>query len=166
MRLWIVLFIVGKKGSIGELLETRGVVGHDIVRTGEVPREVAVPMLPLVEGLHKAELGSWAVVRDSPFVNARLGGCVVREVADGRIGKLMGGGHEACLGDEATVFEVAVGDRAARIVSTDHLSADVLREGATPDEGLASGVEVQTSHANLGGVRRAQERRFLGNNLS
>ena len=44
----IVLFEVGEKGGVGEMLEARGIVSHDVVRPREVGSKVAVAMAALV----------------------------------------------------------------------------------------------------------------------
>ena len=48
LGLWIVLFEVGKKGIIGEMLETRGIVTHDVGLSWEILADVAVTVLTLV----------------------------------------------------------------------------------------------------------------------
>ena len=52
----IVLFVVGDKRSIGEMLEARGVISHHIVGARYVPGLMTVTMLPLVERGNTAEL--------------------------------------------------------------------------------------------------------------
>ena len=44
----IVLFEVGEKRRVGDVLESRGIVSHDVVRSREVGCEVAVAMEALV----------------------------------------------------------------------------------------------------------------------
>ena len=44
----IVLFEVSEKGAVGEVLQARGVVGHDIGIPWEEASEMAVPVEPLV----------------------------------------------------------------------------------------------------------------------
>jgi len=63
------------------------------------------------------------------------------------------------------MFEVAVGDDPIRVVVGDKTALDVFREGLSPEVGCTVVVEVDPAHTGLGGVRRAQDGRFLRDNF-
>ena len=132
MRQRIGLVVVGEESSIGEMLETGGVISHDVLRAWEVPGLVAIAVRALVHGGNQAKLSSRTVSGDGAFVNAGLGGSVVREVAQGGVSGIMLRAHEAHLCDEATVLQVTVGDAAVGVVGADHLILDVLGERKPP----------------------------------
>lgn len=73
----------------------------------------------------------------------------------------MGAGHQVDLGENAGLFQVAVGDGPVEVFEGDQVSLDVSRERVAPDVALAGVVEVDASHAGLGCVRGSQEGRFL-----
>lgn len=52
------------------MLEARSIVGHDIQRSREVVRVVAVTLFALVRALEVAEVGCCAFVREGTFVDA------------------------------------------------------------------------------------------------
>ena len=64
------LFIMREEGGIGEVLEARRVITHDIRRSWDVPGLVAVAMLALMESSDVAELGGRTIIRDGAFVNS------------------------------------------------------------------------------------------------
>jgi hypothetical protein len=159
------LFIVRKEGGIGEVLEAGGIIAHDIRRSWDVPGLVAVAVLALVEGSDVAELCGRTIIRDGAFVNPGPCRGVVGQVPQGGVGSVMGGTHEACLGDQGTVLQVTVCDGAVRVGRADDLGLDVLREGKPPDVGVAISIEVDPTHPRLGRIGGSQERRFLGHDL-
>ena len=70
LGLWIVLFEVGKKGIISEMLKARGIVAHDVSLSWEILADVAVAVLTLVKASKAAELESRARRRDRPLGRA------------------------------------------------------------------------------------------------
>jgi hypothetical protein len=157
---------MGEKGSVREMLEAGRIVAHHIVRSWEIPRLVTVAVFSLVQGGSDAELRGRTVISGGALVNTRLGRDVVSEVSNGGVGGVMGGGHEAGLGDESTMLQIAVGDGATGVGGTDDLLLDVLRKGASPDEGLVCVVEVYATYTSLCRIGSAEEGRGLRHDLS
>ena len=63
------------------------------------------------------------------------------------------------------MLEVTVGDASGRIFTGDQVSLDVRREGTSPEVVLEFVVEVDPTHAHLGGIGGSGERWFLGDDL-
>jgi hypothetical protein len=80
-----VLFEVVKEGSVRQVLETGGIVGHDVVLSWEEVRDVAVAVEALVVAGEPAQGGSSTASGDGPLSDPRDGRGVVREVFDGGI---------------------------------------------------------------------------------
>ena len=78
--LWlrIALFEMGEQLSVRQMLQTRGVVRHDIETSWEEASQVAVPVAALVSASHVAQASSGAFRCDGAFVDTRDGGSVVR----------------------------------------------------------------------------------------
>ena len=165
-RLRIGLFIVCEEGGIGEMLQARRIITHHISRSWYIPGLVAVAMLSLVQSSDVAKLGCRTIIRDGAFVNSRLRRCVVREVSQGGVGRVVSGAHQPCLGDQGTVFQITVGDGSVWVGGAHYLGLDVVREREPPNVGLSISVKVDSAHAGLGCIGRAQEGRFLRYYLS
>jgi hypothetical protein len=56
------------------------------------------------------------------------------------------------LGEQASLFEVTVGDLPGRVCLRHKLGLDIVREWEPPDVSLPRGVKVDTSHTNFGGI--------------
>ena len=108
----IPLVEVGEKESVGEVLEARGVVGHDVSLAWDVKGSVVVAVIALVAAGPIAEVGGRAVGGDGPFADAGDGGRVVGAVDHRGVANVMGMGHDVHLAKETSVLEVTVGDRA------------------------------------------------------
>jgi hypothetical protein len=126
---------------------------------------MAVAVATLVRAGVVAQERRGAVAGYGPFRGAGHGRSVVAPVRQGGVAYVMGGGHEGDLSEEARLFQVTVGDGAGEVVSGDQLGGHFGGEGVAPDIGPILGVEVDSSHAHLGGVGGSQERGFLGDNF-
>lgn len=94
----IVLVEVREESSVGELLEARGVVCHDIGRAWEVPSVVAVPVRALVLASVVAEVSSGAVTGDGSSGDSGDGRGVVRCRGDRGVGDVVRRGDNGDLG--------------------------------------------------------------------
>ena len=148
------------------MLQPRGVIAHDVVRSWDVVGRVAVAVCPLVVTGDHAEVGSRTSRGHRSLADPGDSRGVVAEVAEGSVASVMGAAHDIHLSLQGSLFEVAVGDGAGGVVGRDESILDVLREGVPPDVALASGVEVDTTHAHPSGVRGTQECRLLGDHFS
>jgi hypothetical protein len=146
-----------EKGSVGEVLETRGVIGHAVCLSREVARQMTVPVLALVVTRDTTELSGGPVRRHCSLMEAGHGRSVVREVLEGGVPDWVSGGHQVDLAEETRLFQVAVGHGALRTIYGDELSLYFRRERKAPHEGLLLMVEVHSSHARFGGVGGSQE---------
>ena len=68
--LWILSVEVRKEGGVGEMLEARSVVSHDIGFPWEVLQDMAVAMLPLVFSSVDALLRCWSGRANSIFTDS------------------------------------------------------------------------------------------------
>lgn len=64
------LFEVRQEGRIGEMLQARRIVRHDIDFSREIRDLVTIPVLPLVHASEVAQESRWAGAGDSPFVGS------------------------------------------------------------------------------------------------
>ncbi len=80
------LFKVGKKVSVRQMLHAGGVVTHDVNRSWEVEGDVAVAMGTLMGAGDVAQEGGRTVVGQGSFGDARDGRGVVAAVSDGGVG--------------------------------------------------------------------------------
>ena len=87
----IALVEVGEKVRVSEVLETRGVVGHDIGRSWEVGSSVAVAVVALMGTLPIAEVSCGTFAADGAFPHSRDGRSVVRSVDESGMGAIMSG---------------------------------------------------------------------------
>ena len=147
-RLRIVLFEVGEKGSVREVLEARGIVRHDIGTPWDEEVCLAVPVLPLVGTGVVAEVGSWPVGRDRSFQHSGQGGGVASSIGDGGVAHVVVVSHEGGLGKQASLLKVAVGDVALGVVGRDQPRLDILGERLTPKVSLAGAIVVDTKMRN------------------
>ena len=65
--LWIVLVKVVEEGGVGQVLQARGIVGHDVGVSWEVGRFVAVAVEALVQAGVVAQIGGGAIRGDGAF---------------------------------------------------------------------------------------------------
>ena len=98
------LFEVGKKGSVREVLEARGIVRHDVGTPWDEEVCLAVAMLPLVGTGIVTEVGGRSVSRYSLLEHPGKGWSVVAPIGDGGIPDVMMMGHERSLGEETGLF--------------------------------------------------------------
>jgi len=71
-----------QKFRVGEVLEARGVISHDILHPVDEGDLRAVTMVALVEAGDLAEVGGRSTSGGAAFEVASLSGCVVRQVGD------------------------------------------------------------------------------------
>jgi len=156
---------VREQGGVGEVLEARCVVGHDIGGSGEERGEMAVAVQTLVSTGYGAETRSRAQGGYGSFGYSGHGWGVVREVHDGGVTQIGHEGHGTELRQKAGVFEVAVCHRAGGMGRRDQAALDLVWEGMPPE--VRGGVrrEEDPTHALFGGVRGAEENRVLGHYL-
>ena len=159
------LFEMGKKGSVREVLEARGIVRHDVGTPWDEEVRLAVLVLPLVGTGIVAEVGRGPVGGDRSFQHPRQGGGVVSPVRDGGVANVVVVSHEGGLGQQTSLLKVAVGDVALGIVSRDQLRLDVLGERFPPEVALAGAVVVDSTHPSLSRIGGSQEGRFLGDDF-
>ena len=74
--------------------------------------------------------------------------------------------HDVGLGDESSMFKVAVSDKARGVVKGHQVVLDVSHEWLLPDVRVLKGVKEHTSHAWFGSVSGSQQCGLLGDNLS
>ena len=127
---------------------------------------MAVAVASLVHGGNVAQVGRRAVTGDSALAHSGESWRVVREIGQGGIRDVMRCGHQARLGYEARLLQVAISDSAIRAVRGDKVRLDVGREREPPDVALPRVIEVDSSHAGLGSVGCSKEgwilRDYLG----
>lgn len=158
MRLWIGLLEVGEESRVGEVLETGRVVCHDIVRSWEVVRHVAVSMEALVVRCKATESGCGPRAVYSSFAVAGHSRCVVTEGFHSGVARRPGPDHEVALRQDPGLLQVAVGDGAGWVVSGHQSVTDVGWEGMAPHVTAAMSSVEDSTHAwfrSVGGSQSA-----------
>ena len=141
--------------------QTRGVVSHHIGLPGDVADFRVVAVVALVGTLQAAQVGGGVVSGDGPFVVA--GDCrrVVGQGGGGQLADVVGLGDGVMVGHQGSLFQVAVGEAAGRVVGGDHAVLNVLGEREPPERRGVSFGEEDAAHAELGGVSGAQDSRLV-----
>ena len=94
----------------------QGIIGHHIGGSWEEEGHVAVAVLALMGAGKVAEKGGRSVTGHGSFVHAGDCWSVVGAIGDCGIGNIMGGHHQGDLAEEASMFQVTVGDGALWVV--------------------------------------------------
>ena len=162
----IVLVKVSKKGGFREVLEAGRIIRHDVEVSWAVVGKVAVAMLPLLSTGKVAEVSRGTITGHRAFVDTGDGWLVVGEVDNSGIPRIVCGGHQVHLGEEACLLEIAVGDDPFLVVKGDKAALDIWGESLVPDVGSSGSVKVHATHARFGRVRGAQETGVLRDDLS
>jgi hypothetical protein len=126
---------------------------------------VAVAVLALMGAGVVAEMGSRSVASDSAFGDSRDSWGVVGAVCQGGISDVMVVADDGDLGEQSSLFEVAIGHSSGRICLRHESGLDVVWEWVSPDVPLPQGIKVDTSHTDLGGISGSNEGRSLGNHF-
>jgi len=117
---------------VGEVLEARSIIGHDIFHPVDEGDLGAVSVVALVEAGDLAEVGGWPAGSCAAFEVSRQCGSVVGQVGEGGTPSVVGVCDVIQLDHHGGLFEVAVGD-VARWVIVRHQSLDqVVRERVSP----------------------------------
>ncbi len=98
------LFEVSKESVVSEMLQTGGVIGHDIDFSREVCDLMAVAMLALVHAGEAAQQGGRSGARHSTFVCSGHGGSVVAPSGYGGILHAVLSRLESNLSKESSLF--------------------------------------------------------------
>jgi len=98
-----------QKFSVGEVLKSGGIIGHDILDPVDEGDLGAVAMVALVEAGDLTEVGGWSTGGGAAFEVASQGGSVVRQVGDGSPSNVVGVCDVVQLDYHSRLFEVAVG---------------------------------------------------------
>ena len=72
---------VGEEGSVSQVLETRGIVRHDVVRTWEVICDRTVTVVALESTLEVAQARARAQAHGGTFVHAANGWSVIHSIS-------------------------------------------------------------------------------------
>lgn len=106
-----------QKFSVGEVLKSRGIIGHDILDPVDEGDLGAVTMVALVEAGDLAEVGGWSTGGSAALEVTSESRSVVRQVGDGGASNVVGVCDVVQLDYHGSLFEVAVGDVAMRVVA-------------------------------------------------
>ena len=157
MLLRIVLLEVGEELGVGEVLQTRSIVCHDVGFSWEVESEVTVALLALVSAGVVAKVRSSAFTADCAFRGSGDCRSVVASVQESSISDVMSGCHQRDLAEETCVFQVTVGDDSFGVISGYETSLDLRGEWLAPKIAVPLCVKVHSTHACLGSVGCSQQ---------
>ena len=156
---------VREEGGVRQVLQSGGVVSHDIQPSWEEMASVAVAVFPLVLAGIVAQMGCRAIIRDRPSANAREGRGVVSACGDGGAADVMMGSLDGHLRQGPSMLQVAVGDVPSGIVSRHQAVLDGREERLLPHVALAKVIIIHPTHPCLCGVGGADEGGVLWHDL-
>lgn len=139
------------------MLETGGVVGHDVLRSREVLSLVAVAVEPLVVTSDLAQVGRRARRGHGLFAGSGDRRGVVAEVVQGRVTDVVAVRHDVELREKRGLLQVAVGDVAVRVVGGDEGPLDFGRESQAPVVTGAGVVKVDSAHTGACRIGGAEQ---------
>ena len=102
---------------VGEVLKSRGIIGHDIFHPIDEGDLGAVTMVALVEAGDLAEVGGWSTGGSAALEVTSQSGSVVRQIGDGGPSDVVGVGNVVQLDYHGRLFEVAISDVAMGVVA-------------------------------------------------
>jgi len=105
-----------QKFRVGEVLEARGIISHDIFHPVDERHLGAVLVVALMEAGDLTEVDDWAAGSCAAFEVLRQCGSVVGQVGDGDALSVVGVGDVVQLDYHGGLFEVAVGDVARWVI--------------------------------------------------
>ena len=155
------LFEVSEEGGVRQVLQARGVIGHDVRRSWKVEALVAVAVLALVGARLVAQECCRSVTAYSAFVESRNRWSVVIPCQDRGVRHVVVVCQDRGLGLRAGLFQVTVGDGSRGVISRHQPPLDFYWKREAPDVGRARRVIVDAPHPSLGGVSRASVGRIL-----
>ena len=86
-----------EEGGVRQVLQSGGIVSHDVQPSWEEMASVAVAVFPLVLASTVAKVSSRAIIRDRPTANAREGRSVVSASGNGGVADVMMGSLDGDL---------------------------------------------------------------------
>ena len=159
------LFEVGKKGMVREVLQAGGVISHGIGLAWDELGDMAVAVLALVVTREDALVSGRARRGGGPFGNARDGRGVVTHREDSGVARIVEVSDDAELGEDPRMFQVAVRDGSRGVVDAHQALLDFSGEGHAPQVGLAARVKVDSAHSRFCCVGGSKEGRLLRDNF-
>jgi len=132
---------------VGEVLETRRIIGHDIFHPDDEGDLGAVSVVALVEAGDLTEVGNWAIASCAAFEVSRQCGSVVGQVGDGGAPSVVGVGDVVQLDHHGGLFKVAVGDVARWVIVRHKSLCQVVRERVSPHSRWVAGRKVDSAKA-------------------
>jgi hypothetical protein len=160
------LFEMGKQLRVRKRPETGRIIGHGIGGTGNMVVTKTVAMVALVKTGETEEVGGGVARGDGTFRDATDGGGVVVENRKSAFTGVNRLGQNVLVSDDASKFEVAVGEVTPRIVIGNQAGLDVRREGGAPQERRGAINEPHATHTGFGGIDGPDARGKVGDNFS
>ena len=102
---------------VGEVLEARGIIGHDVFHPVDEGDLGAGAMVALMKAGDLAEVGSWSASSSAAFEVTSQSVSVVCQVGDGWLPDVVGVGNVVQLDYHSGLFKVAIGDVARWVVA-------------------------------------------------
>lgn len=150
--LWVHGVETQQEVSIGKVLESGGVVGHDVGVAWDVGGFRAVAVVALVGAVEAAEVGARVGASYCAFAEAGCGGDVVDQVGDGALAHVVEVGDDVVVQYGRCLLEVVDGDGTVRVVGSGELGLEARREGPAPADGGVVGSEDDSAEAVAAGV--------------
>jgi hypothetical protein len=121
------------------VVETRGVVGHGVLGSGEEIMQRDVPVVATVDGLHSEEVGWRRGGGGETLLLPVWSGCVVGAGLEGALSHVKA--MHACFVVEnaASEFEIGVGYGAFGVFKGNQVGDDVGRERSAPNNWCSDG---------------------------
>jgi hypothetical protein len=155
------LRVVRKQPETGRIIR-RGIGG-----TGNMVVTTTVAVVAVVKAGQTEEGGGGVTGRDRAFQGATDGGGIVIEDREGAFKGVNRLGENILVGDDASKFEVTVGEVTTGIVIGNKAGLDMRRKGGAPKERRGAVNEPHVTHARFGGIDGTDARgNKVANNFS
>jgi len=150
---------------VGEVLEARSIIGHDIFHPVDEGDLGAVSVVALVEAGDLAEVGGWPAGSCAAFEVSRQCGSVVSQVGDGGASSVVGVGDVVQLDHHGGLFEVAVGDITRWVVVRYQSLYNVVGKRVSPYSRRVASGKVDAAKAISAGIHGADHFWQFGNDF-
>ena len=148
------------------MLKSRSIISHHVVWSWDVLGHCTVAVKALVGALEMAQSRTRSLRHSGSFVEAADCRSVVCSNAKSGIANVVVVGHDGKLGEDASMFQVAVGHVPGEVGGGHETRLYLWRKGCPPYISCAVGIIVDSSHPGLGSIGGSKKSGLLGNNLS
>jgi hypothetical protein len=156
---------MGKQLRVRQRPETGRIIRHGIGGTGNMVITKTVAVVALVKAGETEEVGGGVTGRDGAFRGTTDSGGVVVEDREGTFTGVNWLGQDILVGNDASKFEVTVGEVTTGIVIGNKAGLYMSGKGGAPQERRGAVNKPHAAHARFGGIDGTNARGKVRNNF-